>query len=197
MEHSPKIAVVTRNALMNIGLKSILERIIPMAEVCTFSSADELRAAGDAFYHHFVSSQIFIEESRFFLECGRKPILLTDSAAGTASTAGLPCLNINLGEEELVRSILRLHHAAHNGGRHAGVPPEAEKDDRTLSAREVEVLRLVVKGMLNKEIADRLNIGLTTVISHRRNIVEKLGIKSVSGLTIYAVTRGHIDIDEI
>lgn len=39
---------------------------------------------------------------------------------------------------------------------------------------------------MNKEIADRLQIGLTTVISHRRNIMEKLGIRSVAGLAIYA-----------
>jgi DNA-binding NarL/FixJ family response regulator len=50
---------------------------------------------------------------------------------------------------------------------------------------------------LNKEIADRLNIGLTTVISHRKNIQEKLGKKSVAALTIYAVMQGYVDINEI
>ena len=48
-----------------------------------------------------------------------------------------------------------------------------------------------------KEIADKLNISLTTVISHRKNITEKLGIKSVSGLAIYAVMNGYIDADSI
>ena len=51
--------------------------------------------------------------------------------------------------------------------------------------------------MLNKEIADKLNISLTTVITHRKNITEKLGIKSVSGLTIYAVMNGYIEADRI
>ena len=46
-----------------------------------------------------------------------------------------------------------------------------------LSAREIEVLVLITKGLINKEIADKLNISLTTVITHRKNIVEKLGIK--------------------
>ena len=67
----------------------------------------------------------------------------------------------------------------------------------TLSAREIEVLVLVTKGLINKEIADKLNISLTTVISHRKNITEKLGIKSVSGLAIYAVMNGYIDADSI
>jgi DNA-binding NarL/FixJ family response regulator len=73
----------------------------------------------------------------------------------------------------------------------------SQRSDELLSTREIEVLTLLVKGLLNKEIADRLNIGLTTVISHRRNIVEKLGMRSVSALTIYAVMRGYININEI
>ena len=66
-----------------------------------------------------------------------------------------------------------------------------------LSAREIEVLVLLVRGLINKEIADKLNISLTTVITHRKNITEKLGIKSLSALTIYAVMHGYIEVDEI
>ena len=78
------------------------------------------------------------------------------------------------------------------------MPPHAANgaDDHDLSAREIEVLVLITKGLIN-EIADKLNISLTTVITHRKNIVEKLGIKSVSGLTIYAVMHGYIDADGI
>ena len=56
---------------------------------------------------------------------------------------------------------------------------------------------MVAKGKINKEIADLLCIGLTTVITHRKNIQEKLGIKSVSALTIYAVMHGFVDINHI
>jgi DNA-binding CsgD family transcriptional regulator len=66
-----------------------------------------------------------------------------------------------------------------------------------ISQREAEVLSLVVKGYINKEIADRLNISLATVVTHRKNITEKLGLKSVSALTIYAVTHGIVRVDEI
>ena len=54
-----------------------------------------------------------------------------------------------------------------------------------------------VQGYINKEIADRLHIGLATVITHRKNIMEKLGMKSVSALTIYAVMHGYVDINKI
>ena len=63
-----------------------------------------------------------------------------------------------------------------------------------LSDREIEVLSQLVKGLSNKEIADKLNISIHTVISHRKNITEKTGIKSLSGLTIYAITRKIIPL---
>lgn len=66
-----------------------------------------------------------------------------------------------------------------------------------LSDREIEVLTQMVKGYANKEIADMLNISIHTVISHRKNITEKTGIKSLSGLTIYAITKKIIPLDNI
>lgn len=56
-----------------------------------------------------------------------------------------------------------------------------------LSQREREVLVLVAQGLQNKEIADRLCISIHTVMSHRKNIVAKTGIRSVAGLTVYAM----------
>jgi DNA-binding CsgD family transcriptional regulator len=73
-------------------------------------------------------------------------------------------------------------------------PTEKNQQD-DLSEREIEVLSKLVKGMSNKEIADKLNISIHTVISHRKNITEKTGIKSLSGLTIYAITRKIIPLD--
>ena len=62
-----------------------------------------------------------------------------------------------------------------------------------LSQREIDVLRLVANGHINKEIADILNISINTVLSHRKNITSKLGIRSVSGLSLYALMNGYID----
>ncbi len=66
-----------------------------------------------------------------------------------------------------------------------------------LSERETDVLKLLATGMSNKEIADKLNISVNTVITHRKNISQKTGIKSVSGLTIYAVVQKIIPLDEL
>ena len=67
----------------------------------------------------------------------------------------------------------------------------------SLSTREKEVLILIVKGMLNKEIAEKLNISTPTAIFHRNNICDKLQTRSIGKLTVYAVLTGLIDISEI
>jgi DNA-binding NarL/FixJ family response regulator len=78
----------------------------------------------------------------------------------------------------------------------------AEKTSRMLendelTYREKEVLRLVALGYSNKIIADKLFISIHTVISHRKNISEKTGIKSISGLTVYAILNNFIDTNSI
>ena len=66
-----------------------------------------------------------------------------------------------------------------------------------LSERENEILVSVAKGLPNKEIAEMLNISVNTVISHRKNIQKKTGIKSVSGLTVYALLNNLINQSEV
>lgn len=66
------------------------------------------------------------------------------------------------------------------------------QDRNALSAREIDVLRLLATGHINKEIADRLSISVNTVLSHRKNITAKLGIKSVSALGVYALMHGYV-----
>ncbi|MBO5983571.1 MAG: response regulator transcription factor [Rikenellaceae bacterium] len=70
-------------------------------------------------------------------------------------------------------------------------------DSHDLSERERDVLILVAKGMANKEIADRLNISIHTVMSHRKNITHKTGIKSVAGLTVYALLNNLLDQNDV
>jgi DNA-binding CsgD family transcriptional regulator len=64
-----------------------------------------------------------------------------------------------------------------------------------ISDREKEVLRLVAVGLTNKEIADKLFISSHTVITHRKNITAKLGIKTIAGLTMYALIN-HLIVPE-
>lgn len=68
--------------------------------------------------------------------------------------------------------------------------------ENKLSDRETDVLKLLVQGKANKEIADELFISIHTVISHRKNITAKLGIKSTAAMAIYAVANNIIDIND-
>lgn len=70
-------------------------------------------------------------------------------------------------------------------------------ENEELSDRENEILGSIVKGMTNKEIADKHFISIHTVITHRKNIVRKTGIKSVSGLTVYALLNNLITYEDI
>ena len=178
MNHQPEIAIVEANTLTSLGLKTILERMIPMAVIRTFHSFGELTDdTPDMYAHYFISAQIYVEHNAFFLPRKRKTIVLAGDSH-QFQLSGVPILNIYQAEEQLV-------------------PPTPPTTGHELSAREIEVLVLITKGLINKEIADKLNIGLTTVITHRKNITEKLGIKSVSGLTIYAVMNGYVEADRI
>jgi DNA-binding NarL/FixJ family response regulator len=71
------------------------------------------------------------------------------------------------------------------------------QENDELTSREKEVLKLVALGFSNKAIAEKLFISIHTVITHRKNVTEKTGIKSISGLTVYSILNNLIDTDSI
>ena len=197
MKHVPEIAIVDANTLSAFGLQTILEELLPMAMIRSFNSFEALiDDTPDMYAHYFVSAQLYMEHTSFFLQRKKKAIVMAGESQ-SIQLSGVSVLNVYQPKEMLVKSILKLHQHAH----HKGFPPEAVPPRRVieheLSPRDREVLALITKGLINKEIADKLNISLTTVITHRKNITEKLGIKSVSGLTIYAVMNGYVEADRI
>ncbi len=74
---------------------------------------------------------------------------------------------------------------------------EVTQDGGDLSEREKEILVAVAKGMMNKEIAAQFNLSIHTVISHRKNISRKTGIRSVSGFVVYALLNNLIEEQDI
>ena len=75
--------------------------------------------------------------------------------------------------------------------------PAPEKTAESLSQREKEVVVEVIRGLTNKQIADKLCLSAHTVITHRRNIAAKLDIHSTAGLTIYAIVNKLVELDEL
>ena len=76
-------------------------------------------------------------------------------------------------------------------------PRQDVPEGNELSDREKEILVSVAKGMINKEIAEQHHISIHTVISHRKNISRKTGIKSVAGLTVFAILNNLLDINDV
>ena len=193
----PKIAIIDPNTLSALGLRQILQQVMPIMTVDTFGSFAELEAnSPDNYFHYFVAMNVVLENKNFFMERQRKTIVLTLSLDKATQLAGFNSLCINVPEEELVRSLLVLEQHAHGGGRNLPPMPKILQQ-KVLTDREIEVMALIVQGYINKEIGEQLHIGLATVITHRKNIMEKLGLKSVSALTIYAVMHGYVDINKI
>ena len=197
MIERPKIAIIDTNTLAAMGLKQILQNVMPILTVDTFGSFAELQSGHpDAYFHYFAAMSIVLEHKEFFMTNRRKTIVLTLSLDTMSQLSDFHCLCVNVPEQQLVRSLLALEQGAHGEGKN--LPPMPDIISRKiLTDREIEVMSLIVQGYINKEIAERLNIGLATVITHRKNIMDKLGFRSVSALTIYAVMHGYVDINKI
>ena len=193
----PKVAIIDPNTLSMVGLKGMLQTVMPIMTVDCYGSFSELEAnQPDQYFHYFVAMNVVLEHKSFFLDQRKKTIVLTLSRETTSQLSEFHSLCINVPEEELVRSLLMLEQHAHGHGQNLPQMPKALQR-KILSDREIEVMSLIVQGYINKEIADKLNISLSTVITHRKNIMDKLGLRSVSALTIYAVTHNYVDINSI
>lgn len=194
MQPRPAIAILTPGILTALGLKSILEKLIPMAEVDAFDDARALEESGmERYFHFFVATRCFVGHSALFAPVRKRVILLTSGAAATRIRR-LPVPDILRPEGDLIRDIMRCT-TGHTTATTRRYPPAARKPRNSRPARPKSSpswRRLPQQG--DRPTAPHR---LTTVISHRRNLTEKLGIRSVSGLTIYAVTMGYVDPEQI
>ena len=191
--HQISIAIIDANVLTAIGLQRLLEEIIPPAEIMLFGSFDDMLSNGETTYvHYFVSSRIYFEHASFFRENMRRSIVLVN---GDMSIAGVKTINVCQSENSIVRDILSMHQRGHGSSMMPDI--SGRRQEVQLTPREIEVAVLLCKGHINKEIADILNISVTTVISHRKNIMEKLQARSLANIIIYAVMTGMVDVAEL
>ena len=114
--------------------------------------------------------------------------IVTDLVTLAKTDKSLPYLTITTSSDQLALLIEQLV-------REKSATPASPADERDmLSGREREILVLLAQGLSNKEIADRLFLSVYTVMTHRRNICQKLNIHSVSGLTIYAIANKLMEL---
>lgn len=195
---NPCLAIIDSSTLGRIALAGMLQDAYGHVEIHAYGNMMEfIRDSNRHFIHFFVSSDILFRHIDEFDMLRSRTTVLSIGPDRRFESAGYNVLDISLPEGEITGRLLHIRLAAHYEER----DPDGKADGRLaangLSSREKEVLRLIIKGKINKEIAMELGISLTTVIFHRNNICEKLQTRSIGKLTIFAVLSGIIDINEI
>ena len=108
-----------------------------------------------------------------------------------AALSGIFTLETDLHKHTLIEDRILIPAVTHLEDR--SEDEDASPGDK-LSSREIEILTGVAQGLLNKEIASKYNISIHTVITHRKNIARKTGIKTIAGLTAYAILNNLIEV---
>ena len=199
----PQIAIISENTLEAMTLRSLISDIAPGIDVVCYHSAEEYNEATPTVAHLFVSAKVLFANMEKFRRLLRRTIVITEGDNTPFAQSGIRTIDATASESAIVRQILHIHQAGHPTGHHhkmqheCRVAHDTTSEASLLSPREKEVLALLVKGNINKEIADKLNISLTTVIFHRNNISEKLKTRSLGRLTIYAVLNNIVSLSEI
>lgn len=186
------IAIIEPVYLVATGLKQCLEQMLPPVDVLIYPTVELCRddiertdGTRPYFVHFFVDEDLLATNADYFRQLPQTTISLTGKLVPNATLKNFPSINIRADEQQIWLQLLNLHNS------------EAHRPNEILSKREIDVLRCVAKGMLNKEIADTLCISMNTVITHRQHITEKTHIRSVAALTMYAVMNGFVTSADI
>lgn len=172
------IAIIHDSTLVSAGLYKILNDMFNIKPHCY--NIDSSALSLDYYDIYIISSELYSINADIFTPKKQKCILVTQKEDFKTEKDNV--ISQFWSEDRIIdvisKNITRLD--------------EIKTSQNELSKREIDVLKLIVKGCLNKEIANTLNISVNTVLTHRKNITSKLGIKSVSGLSVYAMMNGLI-----
>ena len=180
-----KVAIIEPSLIVAEGIEAVVRRSPDYDVVCNVRTVAEYHArrSGDV-------DVVFVALSHAHEELGAAPKIGIQTSLTEADVMRQVSTIVSLysTEEEIVKAL----------GESVDTPATTNfSDSHELSDRERDVLVLVAKGYTNKEIASELFISPHTVISHRKNIVHKTGIRSVAGLTVYAVLNKLIDSEQL
>ena len=170
-----KSVIVDTDTLRAIGLRAMLERFGGLEPIITTDPTTLCPLDDSTLF--FVTPEAFASMPMFYAPRRQQVVLIMDS-----TDSPLPVLPPHISENELEERLENILGTLKVPGRTVA-----------LTDRERQVLALAARGLINKEIADRLEISLNTVLTHRKNISAKLGIKSVAALSVYAMMNGLVD----
>lgn len=185
------IVIISPNCLIGTGLKAIITEYFSYKEIFIASGykdyiQEEAQNTPDLI---FMPADLYVLHCHF-QDISEKIVVFIDREyANIDSNSSLLFLDISQSVSEIVDNLNHIFQLMQK--------VQEKKETEVLSKREIDVLKLVALGLMSKQIADKLSISLNTVISHRKNITRKLGINTVSGLTVYALLNGLISADEM
>jgi DNA-binding CsgD family transcriptional regulator len=187
------IIVAMESYMLRKGVISVLNRVPGVAVIREFDSAPPLGKFMQTLNRDLlvISQSILDKSPQLLLNNKDLPdrTLIMTYGHGVEPGNGILAIDVDDTREEILNKIFSLLESQPKG---SGVPEISQ-----LSPREKTIVRLVSLGYTNKQIAQELFLSAHTVITHRKNIVYKLGIKSVSGLTVYAIVNNIITIEEV
>ncbi len=138
----------------------------------------------DRSYDLFISKPELLEKT-ILLQSSHKEMIIADLPHHGVRSS----MHLNEDKETIINKILNL--LDHNN------KSDSLSPSMVLSPRETTIVRHVSMGLTNRQIAEKLFLSAHTVMTHRKNISAKLGIKSVSGLTVYAIVNNIITMEEV
>lgn len=194
-----KFVIAEKSYLIRKGIVSIINRIEHATVIKELESLDEinsilLKYSPDFLvlniellnnYNRFRNSGIKVELSQIVIGIDQGNDQKLQNLLGLRET-----ISIFDDRESIYNKLQSL--ITEKVQKHHNIPQHAE-----LSEREKTILKNVAKGFTNKDIADKLFLSTHTVITHRKNITNKLGIKTISGLTVYAILNNIISIGDL
>ncbi|MDR3220363.1 MAG: LuxR C-terminal-related transcriptional regulator [Dysgonamonadaceae bacterium] len=195
MNHLVKIAILEPSIIIRSGIVSVLHRmngvrmdIFEIADIAQLKSSlnrekPDLLILNPSVWNIFPLQQLRKEVSNPQMKCVALQNSLTDNITLKAYDE---IISIYDSADQISEKLTKLI-----------FEPEKENKPESLTFREKEIIACVIKGLTNKQIADKLHLSSHTVISHRRNISTKLQIHSTAGLTIYAIVNKLVNLDEI
>ncbi|MGZ2371823.1 response regulator transcription factor [Ancylomarina sp. YFZ004] len=191
------IVIAEASYLIQKGLDSILKNLGDNQVIQKMDKAEGLFESLSTLKPNILILNPDLLEANVVLinkECGKlkacKLVIITnDYEAGNKYSADA-FIHYNDGESKILSCLESLKYDLDKKNKNV-------KLDEPISAREKNILKHIALGLTNKEIADQLFISIHTVVTHRKNITHKLGIKSVSGLTVYAILHNLIAMDEV
>lgn len=186
------IIVVEKSYLLRRGIVSVLQEATNADQVLEYESPEQANVG-----HLKLGAVFVVINTDLYREWSKTEHLLTKKQLNTRFV-GI-CTGACVQEPDAV-----FEEVLYTSDTHGQLQEKLNKifntqkpKENELTQRENDIVRCIALGKTNKEIADSLFISPHTVITHRKNITQKLGIKSVSGLTVFAILNNLITVDEV